>query len=181
MYANWRGVKKIFDSREWENTGVNKSSRIALVASALVIVFGILGECRDDGASNNTTYTPPVQNSPPPQTATAFTPPPVDSSVSSGKNVYRVPDNVSSDLDREKAGIEADRAVLKQLDDQLDALGREIESDRNSLDKTSQDAVDAFNAKVDRYNTLSQQDKDATAAFNQRVDSYNTKLHQYSQ
>ena len=93
--------------------------------------------------------------------------------------MYRVPSDVSSALDREKAGIEADRAVLKQLDDQLDSLGRKIESDRIYLDKTSQDAVDAFNAEVDRYNTLSQQDKAATAAFNVRVDNYNAKLRQY--
>jgi len=93
--------------------------------------------------------------------------------------VYRVPSDVSSALDREKTGIEADRAVLKQLDDQLDSLGRVIESDRIYLDKTSQVAVDAFNAKVERYNALAQQDKAATAAFNVRVDNYNAKLRQY--
>lgn len=190
MYANWRGIKKVCDSKEWENTRVNKSSRIALVASAIVLILGIVGECKDDGASNNTAYTPPVHNSPPPQTpavyspstpsAPAYTPPPAPDGGSAGKNVYRVPDYASTQLDREKVGIEADRAVIKQMDDELDALGREIENDRIYLDKTSQYAVDTFNAKVDRYNTLSQQDKDATAAFNQRVDSYNAKLRQYS-
>ena len=93
--------------------------------------------------------------------------------------MYRVPEYVSNQLDREKVGIEADRAVLKQLDDQLDSLGREIDNDRLYLNKTSQYAVDAFNAKVERYNTLSQQDKAATAAFNARVEAYNAKLQQY--
>ena len=58
-------------------------------------------------------------------------------------------------------------------------MGRQIETDRLYLDKTSQSAVDEFNAKVDRYNTLSQQAKAATAAFNERVDSYNVKLRTY--
>ncbi len=49
----------------------------------------------------------------------------------------------------------------------------EVENDRIYLDKTSQYAVDAFNAKVERYNTLSQQAKAANAAFNLRVDNYN--------
>lgn len=186
MYANWRGVKKVFDRREWENTGANKSGRLALVVSAIVLILGTVGECSDSDAPQNTSYATPVQNSPPPQTPTvysppAYSPPPASDSGSSGGKVYSVPTDVSSALDREKAGIEADRAALKQLDDELDSLGREIESDRIYLDKTSQDAVDAFNAKVDRYNILSQQDKDATAAFNQRVDNYNAKLRQYGQ
>jgi multidrug resistance efflux pump len=91
-----------------------------------------------------------------------------------------VPSYASSQLDREKTAIEADRAVLKQLDDQLDSLGRQIELERTYLDKTSQYAVDTFNAKVDRYNELSRQDKAATAAFNVRVDNYNAKLKTYS-
>ena len=149
------------------------------------MVWGIIGSCNSTNDSPHSTtyeshpasapaYTPPAPSAP------AYTPPPAADSDSSGKNVYRVPDYVSTELDREKTGIEADRAVIKQMDDQLDALGREIENDRIYLDKTSQSAVDAFNAKVDRYNTLSQQDKDATAAFNQRVDNYNAKLRQNS-
>ena len=45
-------------------------------------------------------------------------------------------------------------------------------------DRTSQSALDQFNAKVDRYNALVGQAKAATAAFNQKVDRYNAKLRQ---
>ena len=69
-----------------------------------------------------------------------------------------------------------EKTEKEAIRNQIDALGRQIESDRLYLDKTSQYAVDEFNAKVDRYNTLSQQAKAATAAFNERVDSYNVKL-----
>ena len=189
MYANWRGIKKVFDYREWENTGANKSSRLALVASAIVLIFGIVGEWRDNGVSNSTSYTPPVHNSPPPQSAPAYTPPapttpaytppPVSASKNSDGNVYRVPNSVSSTLDNEKAEIELQRITIQTLDAQVEKLGRDIENDRLYLDKTSQYAVDVFNAKVDRYNELAQKDKVATAAFNVKVDNYNAKLRQY--
>jgi len=157
---------------------------VFLVIVGILVVWGVIGSCNSTNDSPHSTtydshtpsapaYTPPAPSAP------AYTPPPASDGGNSGGNVYRVPSDVSSALDREKAGIEADRAVLKQLDDQLDSLGRKIESDRIYLDKTSQDDVDAFNAKVDRYNTLSQQDKAATAAFNVRVDNYNAKLRQY--
>jgi hypothetical protein len=156
--------------------GAWKSIALAwLVVIVIWIIAAIISSCNStDNSSSNSSYTPSATPSAP-----TYTPPPASGSRNSGGNVYRVPDYVSSQLDREKVGIEADRAVLKQLDVQLDSLGREIENDRIYLDKTSQDAVDAFNAKVDRYNTLSQQDKAATAAFNERVDSYNAKLRQY--
>jgi hypothetical protein len=146
----------------------------------LIILASSDGSASTPSSSSSYTAPPPAPAyTPPAPSAPAYTPPPASDGGSSGGNVYRVPSDVSSALDREKAGIEADRAVLKQLDDQLDSLGRKIESDRIYLDKTSQDDVDAFNAKVDRYNTLSQQDKAATAAFNVRVDNYNAKLRQY--
>ena len=175
----------------WQKPKIGKQSSnlhpgtVVLGIVGILVVWGIIDSCNSTNDSLHGTtyeshpasapaYTPPAPSAP------AFTPPPGFDSGSSGKNEYRVPDYVSTELDREKAGIEADRAIIKQMDDQLDSLGREIENDRIYLDKTSQYAVDAFNAKVDRYNTLSQKDKDATSAFNERVDNYNAKLRQYS-
>jgi hypothetical protein len=178
------------DGSGWQRTNAKEKSSsvnpgmVFLVIVGILVVWGVIGSCNSTNDSpHSTTYdshTPSAPAyAPPAPSAPAYTPPPASDGGSSGGNVYRVPSDVSSALDREKEGIEADRAVLKQLDDQLDSLGRKIESDRIYLDKTSQDDVDAFNAKVDRYNTLSQQDKDATAAFNVRVDNYNAKLRQY--
>ena len=170
------------DGSGWQRTNAKEKSSsvnpgmVFLVIVGILVVWGVIGSCNSTNDSQTPSapaYTPPAPSAP------AYTPPAASDGGSSGGNVYRVPSDVSSALDREKAGIEADRAVLKQLDDQLDSLGRKIESDRIYLDKTSQDDVDAFNAKVDRYNTLSQQDKAATAAFNVRVDNYNAKLRQY--
>ena len=151
---------------------------VVLGAVGILVILGIIGSCN---YTNNSPHSTTYESHP--ASAPAYTPPPATSpsDANSDGKVYRVPSYVSSQLDREKLEIEADRVVLKQQDDTLEALGREIESDRIYLDKTSQYAVDTFNAKVDRYNLLSQQAKAANAAFNERVDSYNAKLRQYGQ
>ena len=54
--------------------------------------------------------------------------------------------------------------MLKSLKTHIDTLYHEIERDRISVDVTSQDAVDEFNASVDRRNALIRQwDTAATA------------------
>ena len=152
---------------------------IAITIGLIILAIVMMSSSSSGSSYSQSTYTPsPAQSTS--YTQPTPTAPAVVSSGNSDGNTYRVPSGVSSSLDLEKAGIEADRAALNQLDDQIDALGRQIETDRLYLDKTSQYAVDEFNAKVDRYNTLSRQGKVATAAFNARVDSYNAKLKSYS-
>jgi hypothetical protein len=75
--------------------------------------------------------------------------------------------------DTERAEIQAERTRLQELENQIEQLGREIDSDRIYLDRTSQYAVDAFNEKVGRYNALVQHAKAANGAFNERVHNYN--------
>jgi hypothetical protein len=79
-------------------------------------------------------------------------------------------------LDEEKTQLESERASIVQLENQLDELQREIQRDRLLVDHTSQDAIDALNAKVARYNTLLQDVQNREVAFNQRVDEYNAKV-----
>lgn len=150
------------------NTGVG-----CLVVVAIFIVLGIIGSCNSTNtSSSNSSYMPP-----PTPTAPAYTPPPTVGNPAN--KTYRVPSSVSSTLDDEKTKIESERITLEALDAQVEGLGREIERDRPYLDRTSQFAVDEFNAKVGRYNALAQKAKLANAAFNQKVDNYNTKLRQY--
>jgi len=111
--------------------------------------------------------------------APPYTPRPASADGNSGGNVYRVPTSVSSALRIEKAEIESERATLEVLEAQIERLGREIERDRTYLNRSSQYAVDTFNAKVDHYNALNQKAKIANAAFNERVDNYNAKLQRY--
>jgi hypothetical protein len=138
---------------------------------AILILFGIIGSCDSTNTpSSTTTYTAPVPSAP------TYTPPQPSGGSSPAANVYRLPSSVSSTLNSEKAEIESERASLEALEAQVETLGRDIDSDRLHLDRTSQYSVDEFNAKVARYNSLAQRAKLATAAFNQKVDNYNAKL-----
>lgn len=152
----------------------NKPRIGCLVVVAIFIVLGVAGAYNSTNTSpSSASYTPPAPSAP------AYTPPPTFGSGNSAGNVYRVPRSVSSTLNSAKVEIETDRATLGTLETQIAQLGREIESDRIYLDRTSQFAVDEFNAKVRRYNALAQNGKTANAAFNEKVDNYNAKLQQY--
>ena len=148
-----------------------------LVVVAIFIVLGIIGSCNSTNSSTSSRsyMSPAPASSPPPVPSQTYAPSSYDSGNSDG-NVYRVSSSVSSSLKREKAEIESDRTALEALETQIERLGRDIESDRLYLDRTSQHAVDAFNEKVERYNALNQKAKIANAAFNVRVDNYNARL-----
>jgi hypothetical protein len=144
-----------------------------LVVVAIFIVLGIIGTCNSpNSASTNSSY-----SSPSPPSTPAYTPQQPANGNSDG-NAYRLPNSADSILHNERAQIELDRTALETLEAQVENLGREIESDRISLDRSSQFAVDEFNEKVGRYNDLSQRAKTANAAFNDKVDNYNAKLRQ---
>lgn len=168
--------EKAFDNLQHQtHTSQSSGNAGCLVIIIIFVIIVIIGAWNSstNTSSSSTPYTPAAQ------TAPAYTPPAPSSVNDSGDTVHRVPSSVSSTLDQEKAEIETDRTALQALDAQIEKLGREIESDRLTLDTSSQSAVDDFNAKVDRYNALVQKDKTATAAFNERVDNYNAKLRQY--
>lgn len=152
----------------------NNAGAGCLVVVAIFIVLGVIGSCDSTNkSSTSSNYTAPAPSAP------AYTPPATFGGNNSGGNVYRVPRTVSSTLNTEKAEIESERATLEALENQIEKLGREIESDRLYLDRASRYAVQTFNEKVDRYNTMAQRAKLANAAFNQKVDAYNAKLRQY--
>jgi hypothetical protein len=155
---------------------------LAVSIGLIVLLIIILSSAGDSTTSSNpSSYAPPppTYTPPPAPSAPAYTPQPTVGSGNSGRNVYRVPSSVSSALDNEKAEIESERITLEALDAQVETLGREIERDRPYLDRTSQFAIDEFNAKVDQYNAINQRAKNANAAFNEKVDNYNAKLRQY--
>lgn len=157
-----------------KNIGRKLGPMGCLTLIAGLVVLGIIGSCNStNSSSNNRTYTPPAPSAP------AYIPPPRFGGANSSGSEYRVPSSVSSTLVSEKAEIETERATIEAFETQIEKLGREIERDRIYLDRNSQYAVDAFNAKVDRYNTLNQKAKVANAAFNEKVDNYNAKLQRY--
>jgi glutaredoxin 2 len=62
----------------------------------------------------------------------------------------------------------------------VDALGRELEYERQLLRGKGQPAIDEFNRKVDRYNALLAEARKSQSSVNELVESYNAKLQRYS-
>lgn len=164
----------------------NNSGVGCLIAVVIFIVLGVIGSCNSTNrSSNSNSYTPPASSAPvytPPSVAPSaptYAPSPTFGGGNSDGKTYRVPSSVSNTLASEKAEIETERATIEAFERQIEKLGSEIERDRNYLDRTSENAVDTFNAKVERYNALNQKAKIANAAFNEKVDNYNAKLQRY--
>ncbi|MBN2594853.1 MAG: tetratricopeptide repeat protein [Sedimentisphaerales bacterium] len=98
---------------------------------------------------------------------------------SESKTVYRVPSSINAELNRDALAIERERTVLKQMDNQLEYLSREIEREDPLVDTTNQFEVDKFNRKVERYNTMLEKARAQNRKLNQMIDSYNKKLQKH--
>jgi archaellum component FlaC len=192
MYANMRGLKKVFDWREWQDNTTNKSSRVALICSMIVLTFGAIGNSQ----SSNTLPRRPSNT--PTSSSNAHSPAPSVSAVSASPT-YQIPSYISQELDKDKKAIESEREKASALENQLtkaktaveaqkaktdetesrlETLDRQIEADRIYLDRASQSDVDDFNDKVKRYNAMLETARQQNALANQMVDDYNTLLDQ---
>jgi chromosome segregation ATPase len=113
--------------------------------------------------------------------------------------VYRIPNSVSTELDgakqqitiekakadaldtklaTAKQAVEGQRSQVTDLQTRVDALGRQIDTDRIYLDRTSQSDIDDFNAKVNRYNTLLRSVRTENATANELIDTYNALVEE---
>jgi len=192
MYANMRGLKKVFDWREWQDNTTNKSSRVALICSMIVLTFGAIGNSQ----SSNTLPRRPSNT--PTSSSNAHSPAPSVSAVSAIPT-YQIPSYINQELDKDKKEIESEREKASALENQLtkaktaveaqkaktdetesrlETLDRQIEADRIYLDRASQSDVDDFNDKVKRYNAMLETARQQNALANQMVDDYNTLLDQ---
>jgi hypothetical protein len=86
---------------------------------------------------------------------------------------------MKAELDRESQLIDSEKAKAELMARQLDGLGREIERERLSVNRTSQFAVDEFNRKVDNYNRLREKAQEQNRSANEMIDRYNKKLPNY--
>ncbi len=89
---------------------------------------------------------------------------------------FSIPEHAMGTLNRLESDVEVLRGPMKAQEAALDELDREIESSRRSLNRSSQAAINAFNAKVDRYNRDGRALQSSIDRFNRAVDAYNTEL-----
>ena len=104
---------------------------------------------------------------------------PAAPSIASGsesKTVYRVRNDMSDELERDRQEIDDEKEKADQMAEELDSLGEEIKQEREDLDRTNQFDVDEFNRKVDEYNDLREEVRAQKRLVNDLVETYNEKL-----
>jgi S1-C subfamily serine protease len=94
----------------------------------------------------------------------------------SNGNTYSVSDSDYERLHPQRKALDAENTKLNQMDAQYEAQARGIEIDRQYLDNTNPQAVDNFNAEVDRHNAFGDQIHQETGTFNDEVDRFNAEL-----
>jgi hypothetical protein len=88
---------------------------------------------------------------------------------------------MKAELERDRQGIDSEKAKAERMATRLENLSQEIERERLLLDRTNQFDVDEFNRKVDAHNDLLEKARAQDRLVNQLVDSYNEKLRKYRQ
>jgi Skp family chaperone for outer membrane proteins len=95
------------------------------------------------------------------------------------------PDELEQCLKAEKeiqaasAMLKTTESALKRQSDEVEKLARELSGGASQLVRTSQAAVDSYNAKVQRFQTLVAPIKDEITAFNARTNSHNVRVQQF--
>jgi hypothetical protein len=97
----------------------------------------------------------------------------LDQQITTAKAKSRQLENL---LATAKQALEAQREIVEDQQSRIETLGRSIELDRISLDRSSQFAVDTFNDDVNTYNALLRKHRTEVAAEKELVDSYNSTL-----
>lgn len=173
---------------------------VVLVAGGLSLFIYVASYISSKSNTSSRSTPPPNVQSQPPNSVPSFpstprshsTPSPIvpsqpkarvpsfpSTSDSEPNSVYRVPTYTTAEFDRDKRAIEVEKAAANRLANQVEALNREIERDRLSLNQTSEFAVDEFNRKVQSYNTLIEKLRTQERLVNTLVESYNAKLRKY--
>ena len=155
-----------------QQTSRNLSGAGCLLCLGLIGVVALFGAIGSNKSSSSLSSTPAVS------TPRYVAPSPTSSN---NKDIYKVPQAETTELNRDLKAVEAAKAQLEQFYTQIESLGTEIERDRAYLNRNSRVAVDDFNRKVNRYNSMLEQAKSQNRAVNQLVDDYNSKLHRYRQ
>ena len=76
--------------------------------------------------------------------------------------------------------IDADEVVLQQRADQIDQMGRSLDSRQSRVDVSSKASVDAYNREVDRHRKAVAEYNDGTPPFNARVAAFNNRLQGFN-
>ena len=218
LTADQATLREMAAQRAGNQAGQQKSSSgtgcpVVLGIIGFFVLIGSFGSKKSSSSSSSTssvstpryaapasTYTAPASTYSSPSTLTAQpTYTAASLNATSGKDTYRVPSYVSSELDKDKRVIESEKtkaaalenrlgiakqtvesekAKAEELDGQFESLKAQVDRARIYLDQTSQAAVDDFNRKVNRSNAMLGNMRTQSASVNHAVDTHNALLEQ---
>lgn len=75
-----------------------------------------------------------------------------------------------------KLKLTSDQSLIVRQQASLTALEKEIDRDRQLVNRYSQASIDSFNAKISNYNNQVKVADDAVDQFNRKVDEFNAEL-----
>lgn len=104
--------------------------------------------------------------------------PPVASAIytdDSGQT-YSVSNYDFKRLQQMKLKLTSDQSLIVRQQASLTALEKEIDRDRQLVNRYSQASIDSFNAKISNYNNQVKVADDAVDQFNRKVDEFNAEL-----
>jgi hypothetical protein len=103
----------------------------------------------------------------------------------SSPNVLK-PEDLRSCLQQEAALnelgelVDAEEVVLQKRAEQIDQMGRSLDSRKARVDVYSKASVDAYNREVDRHRKVVAEYNDGTPPFNARVADFNNRLQGFN-
>jgi len=120
-------------------------------------------------SSQPSSYNPPTQPS--------YQPPPQTYAMTGGDGrTYLVSNENCQILSAQKQTLNGTLTYINAEQNALAMEKRQIEKDRQSLDNTDQNAVDAFNLEVQNYNSSADKVQKEVDAYNAQVNAFNGEL-----
>ena len=104
---------------------------------------------------------------------------PVDDSVlyrDAFGRTYRVPHADYNRLVAMKTALHPKKTVMDQREAEFKSEQRQVEAARNTLDRTNEYEVDAFNSKIRRLNASNDRLQTLVGDYNRDVDAFNAEL-----
>jgi hypothetical protein len=124
----------------------------------------------------SSTPTPSTYSSFRPVTYTAPSTYPTDSYQSSAGGTYSYPKSQAYRLTPLQSAVTNNKQLVASKKSELTALANEIDSERYSLNHSSQYSIDIFNSKVDRYNRLKDTYNSCVNDYNSAINAFNREL-----
>lgn len=159
--------------------GTPKSVFVGCGILFLVSIFMVIASAQRQSSSSNAPIATPRYM--PKHTSSLPSPEPTATSdnriyTDAQGNSFRVSNSDFQRLSLQRDALVQEQDEISTIRSKLDAYAANLGSEETYLDGTSQAAIDAYNAKVEKLNNENAQMNSRLRTFNAEVDSFNAEL-----